>query len=87
MMPLGLLNTGETGEVVQIRVAAPARRQEAGSETGRCDWRMEELGIRVGRTVEMLNNAGNLVLLKVDEARVAIDRSLAMKVMIKETAR
>ncbi len=86
MMPLGLLSTGETGEVVQIRVPAPPAAQGAGAG-GRSDTRIEELGIRVGRTVQMLNNAGNLVLLKVDEARVAIDRSLAMRVMIKESGR
>ena len=85
MMPLGLLSAGESGEVIEIRTAKLA--STAAGENARCEWRVEEMGIRVGRTVEMLNNSGSPVLLKVGESRVAVDRSLAMKIMIKEAAR
>lgn len=83
MMPLGLLGAGETGEVIEIRGAKAA----GGDDAVRCECRIEDLGIRVGRTVEMLNNGGGPILLKVGESRLAVDRSLAMKIMIKEVAR
>jgi ferrous iron transport protein A len=35
--------------------------------------------------VQMLNNGGGgPILLKIDESRIALDRGLAMKIMIKE---
>jgi ferrous iron transport protein A len=82
MMPLGLLSTGEVGEIVAIRGTQGA--SACGADSGKCDSRIEDLGLRVGRTVEMLQNAGSPVLLKVGESRVAVDRSIAMKIMIKE---
>jgi ferrous iron transport protein A len=45
------------------------------------------MGLRVGKTVEMLNNAGGPVLLRVDESRIAIARGLAMKIMVREVGR
>jgi len=87
MMPLGLLAAGEAGEVIEIRMPKGAGQGAGAGETARSECRIEELGIRVGRTVEMLNNSGSPVLLKVGESRVAIDRALAMKVMIKEAGR
>ncbi|MEW6721510.1 MAG: FeoA family protein [Thermodesulfobacteriota bacterium] len=46
--------------------------------------RIEDLGIRPGKTVEMLNNEGGRALLvKVDEARIALGRSMAMKIMVR----
>lgn len=84
MMPLGLLGAGEVGEILEIRAPkSPVTGADAG-EQGRCEYRVEDLGIRVGRTVEVLNNGGGPLLLKVGESRLAIDRSLAMKIMIKE---
>jgi ferrous iron transport protein A len=73
MFPIGLLSPGERGEISAIR--------EGG---GKCDCRIEDLGLRVGKTVEMLNNGGGgAILLKVDEARLAIGRGMAMKIMVK----
>jgi ferrous iron transport protein A len=82
MMPLGLLGAGETGEIVAVRTSKAA--QVGG---GKSESRIEDIGLRVGCTVEMLNNAGTPVLLKVGESRVAVDRTLAMKIMIKEVLR
>lgn len=79
MMPLGLLNTGGKAEIVTIR--------EAGDCGCNCDCRVEDMGLRVGKTVEMLNNGGGPVLLKVDETRIAIARGLAMKIMVREVGR
>ena len=84
MMPLGLLGAGEVGEILEIRAPKTAGTGAGTGEAARCECRVEDLGIRVGRTVEVLNNGGGPLLLKVGESRLAIDRSLAMKIMIKE---
>lgn len=44
--------------------------------------RAEEMGLRVGKMVEVLKNDGNLLLL-VDEARIAIDRRMARSIIVK----
>jgi ferrous iron transport protein A len=81
MMPLGLLSTGGKAEIVTIR-------ESGASDCGRsCDCRVEDMGLRVGKTVEMLNNAGGPVLLRVDESRIAIARGLAMKIMVREVGK
>lgn len=73
MMPLGLLGNGEAGEIV----ATPAGNGAAAA-------RAEELGLRVGRRVEMLNNAAGPVLVKVDESRIAMDRGVAMRIKVRK---
>jgi ferrous iron transport protein A len=85
MVPLGLMSPGENGEIMEIR----SRQGRCdGScqckEGGKGDWRIEDLGLRVGKTVEVLNNAGGPILLKVDETRIAVGRGLAMKILVKE---
>lgn len=83
MIPLGLLSTGEHGEIVEIRIAPSSA---SCCEKTKCDCRIEDLGLRIGKTVQMLNN-GSPVLLKVDESRIAVDRGMAMKILIKEAGR
>jgi len=74
MFPLGLLGAGEQAEITSIR-ATPD------SASG-C--RTEEMGLRVGKVVEMLTNGGGgPLLLKVDESRLAIDRRVAMKILVR----
>jgi ferrous iron transport protein A len=80
MMPLGLLSPGEQGEIAQIRIPgvhadASSREKEEG--------RLEDMGLRIGKIVQMLTNGGGPVLLKVDESRIAIDRGMAMKIMVR----
>jgi ferrous iron transport protein A len=42
------------------------------------------MGLRIGKTVQMLTNGGGgPVLLKVDESRIAIARGMAMKIMVR----
>ena len=73
MIPVGLLGPGERGEIAAIRDGG-----------GKCDCRIEDLGLRVGKTVEMLTNGGSgAILLKVDESRLAIGRGMAMKIMVR----
>ncbi|UFS70812.1 ferrous iron transport protein A [Geomonas sp. RF6] len=84
-MPLGLLSAGETGEIAAVKVQAGAAPAGCCESREKCDCRIEDMGLRVGKRVEMLNNGGGgAVLLRVDEARIAVDRSLAMKIFVKE---
>jgi ferrous iron transport protein A len=73
MMPLGLLGPGEAGEIVAVGGAAGA------ASTARA----EELGLRIGKRVEMLANAAGPVLVKVDESRIAVDRGIAMRIKVR----
>ncbi|MCM2357160.1 MAG: ferrous iron transport protein A [Geobacteraceae bacterium] len=78
MFPLGLLSSGEKAEIVTIREAA------MGDNGCKCDCRVEDMGLRVGKSVEMLTNGGGgPILLKVDESRIAIARGMAMKIMVR----
>ncbi len=81
MMPLGLLATGEKAEIVTIRESG------TGDCGCGCDCRVKDMGLRTGKVVQMLNNGGGPVLLRVDESRIAIARSLAMKIMVREVGR
>ncbi|MHB8880546.1 MAG: FeoA family protein [Thermodesulfovibrionales bacterium] len=87
MFPLGLLSAGEKAEVMQIR---------EGNARGTCSpdihrpdgngqiCRMEDMGLRAGKEVEMLNSRGTgAMLIKIDESRIAIGRGMAMKIMVR----
>lgn len=84
MMPLALLSPGEAGEIISVRIHEEKRSccGECNGERHKSDNRIEELGLRTGKVVAMLNN-GAPILLKVDEARIAVDRGLAMKIMVR----
>ena len=42
------------------------------------------MGLRVGKSVEMLSNAGGgPLLIKVDESRIAMGRGVAMKILVR----
>jgi ferrous iron transport protein A len=80
MAPLGLLSRGEQAEIVEIK-------GQEGCGTGNSKEQFchsEDLGLRTGKMVEMLNNEGRgPLLLKVDESRIAIGRGMAMKIMVR----
>ncbi|MBI4688743.1 MAG: ferrous iron transport protein A [Nitrospirae bacterium] len=80
MAPLGLLSRGEKAEIVEIK-----GQVDYGHRTGKnhlCH--AEDMGLRIGKLVEMLNNEGRgPILLKVDESRIALSRGMAMKIMVK----
>jgi ferrous iron transport protein A len=92
MLTLGLLHPGEKCEIIEINHCGGcggnchsdhgkhdhSQNKHAGTPT-----RAEELGLRTGKIVEMLKNDGNLLLLLVDEARIAIDRRMAMKILVR----
>ena len=87
MMPLGLLGPGERGEILAIRIHQAPSSGQCCAERAKCDCRVEDMGLRIGKTVEMLTNGGGPVLLKVDESRIAVDHGLAMKIMVREVGR
>ena len=78
MMPLGLLGSGENAHVVEIRGGAH------GCQRCNCMCRLEDMGLRRGKTVEMLNNPGHgSLLVRVDDSRIALGRGVAMKVSVR----
>lgn len=86
MFPLGLLSTGEKGEVMEME---EERNGPAGERTDKCKsmHRIADMGLRAGNTVEVLNNeGGGPMLIKVDNSRVAIGRKMAMKIMVRRSA-
>ena len=83
MMPLGLLGPGERGEIIALKF------HKTDCDGGcRSECRTEDMGLRVGKTVEMLNNGGGgPILLRIDESRIAVERALAMRIMVREVGR
>lgn len=95
MMTLGLVSSGEQCEIVEIRHCGGCgsdchdNRHKHGHAHGskqKTTTRAEDMGLRAGKRVEMLKNDGNLLLLLVDDARIAIDRRMAMKIMVRRSA-
>jgi ferrous iron transport protein A len=94
MMTLGLLSPGEKCEIVEVKHCGGCGgnchsgdhkhdHNHSHGKHGKTETRAEEMGLRVGKRVEMLKNDGNLLLLLIDEARIAIDRRMAMKIMVR----
>lgn len=86
MIPLGLLAAGEKAEVAETRVEeliSPCSRCKC-DQPG-CFSRIEDMGLRAGKTVEILNNhrGHGVLLVKVDESRIAMNRGMAMKIMVR----
>lgn len=96
MMSLELLTPGERGEITEVRHCGGCgggchghghshdHEQNHGHHKKKATaTRAEEMGLRVGKMVEVLKNDGNLLLLLVDEARIAIDRRMARSINVK----
>ncbi|MBI1921732.1 MAG: ferrous iron transport protein A [Geobacter sp.] len=83
MIPLGLLSPGEQGEIVEVRLGKPHCTCSTREDREKSDVRVEDMGLRPGKHVEMLNNGGGPILVKVDESRIAIARGMAMKIMVR----
>ena len=70
MMPLGMASVGDVNTIKKI--------------TGRDDVRqhLAELGFVAGEPVRVVNElAGNLIL-SVQDSRIALDRDMAMRIMV-----
>jgi len=99
MFPLGLMAAGEKAEIADSGFCGGpggasrgghAHRHGCpgcgcgGGKRGGSTGRIEDMGIRPGKTVEMLcNEGGRALLVKVDETRIAIGRAAAMKIMVR----
>ncbi len=88
MMTIGLMAPGERCEIVGLRPPAACCGHGHGHVHGggaghNAQVRAEELGLRVGKYVEVLKNEGSLLLLMVDDTRIALDRRMAMKIMVR----
>lgn len=85
MLPLGLLAPGEKAEVMELMPEKPSCQRcrcPGGDPHGFC--RLGDMGLRVGKTVEVLNAGGaGALLVKVDDARIAMNRGVAMKIKVR----
>ena len=70
MMPLGMANVGDVNIIKKI--------------TGRDDVRqhLSELGFVVGTEVTVVSELGGNLILSVKESRVALDKTMAMRIMV-----
>lgn len=89
-MTLGLVSCGEQCEIVEVRHCGGCHddkqtHDHAHGGKHKTATRAEDMGLRAGKRVEMLKNDGNLLLLLVDQARIAIDRRMAMKIMVRRS--
>ena len=70
MMPLTLMSPGEDA-IIQRIGGTPEVRQH-----------LENLGFVVGGNVSVINTIGGNLIVNVKEARVAISREMAQKIMV-----
>lgn len=87
MFPLGLLTPGEKAQIALMRTSNHNRHDKNHSNFShdKEQSRAENMGLRVGQEVEMLNNEGQgPVLVKIEESRIAVSRQLARKIMVKK---
>ena len=79
MSPLALMREGETGEIVDS-----TGRSEGGQKNRGCREHLENMGLRPGKCVEMIANRGcGPLILRLDEARIALGRGMAMKIYVR----
>ena len=70
MMPLGMASVGDTNTIVKI--------------TGRDEVRqhLAELGFVVGEEVTVVSQMGGNMILSVKDSRIALDKTMAMRIMV-----
>lgn len=70
MIPLTMARTGETATIRKISGRDEVRQHLA------------ELGFVVGETVTVVNELGGNMILSVKDSRVALDKTMAMRIMV-----
>lgn len=70
MMPLTLADVGEENVIKKI-----GGKQEVKNH-------LENLGFVVGETVKIINTIGGNVIVNVKEARIAVSKEMAQKIMV-----
>jgi ferrous iron transport protein A len=82
VLPLGFLLPGE--KAVMVSVQSGRHSCGSGCPGKQALYRFEEMGLRRGKSIQVLNNSGcGLILIKVDETRIALGRGAAMKIMVR----
>jgi ferrous iron transport protein A len=75
MVPLVLLSPGEQAEVIRLISGERLFR------------RLMDMGLRVGKRVEVLSNRGHgPILIKIEGLRLAIGRGAAMKILVRRVS-
>ena len=70
MMPLGMANVGDTVTIRKITGKDEVRQHLA------------ELGFVVGEEVRVVSELGGNLILSIKDSRVALDKTMAMRVMV-----
>ena len=70
MMPLTMLNAGETNTIKRLGVKEETKRF------------LENLGFVVGGNVTVVSDTGGNLIVNVKDSRVAIGRDMANKIMV-----
>lgn len=81
MKKLSELRPGESAVIADVLELSESHGH--GQHLGAAN-RLESMGLRLGKSVEMLTNQGvGPLLLKIDESRIALGRGLALKILVK----
>ena len=70
MMPLGMASVGDTNIIKRITGQDEVKQH------------LSELGFVVGAEVTVVNELGGTLILNVKESRVALDKTMAMRIMV-----
>ena len=70
MMPLGMANVGDVNIIKRITGHDEVRQHLA------------ELGFVVGAEIKVVSDLGGNLILNVKESRVALDKTMAMRIMV-----
>ena len=70
MMPLGMANVGDVNIIKRVNGRDDVRQHLA------------ELGFVVGTEVTVVSELGGNLILSVKESRVALDKTMAMRIMV-----
>lgn len=70
MMPLGMASVGDTNIIKRITGQDEVKQH------------LSELGFVVGAQVTVVNELGGNLILNVKESRVALDKTMAMRIMV-----
>ena len=70
MMPLGMANVGDVNIIKKINGRDDVRQH------------LSELGFVVGAEVTVVSELGGNLILSVKESRVALDKTIAMRIMV-----
>ena len=69
-MPLGMASVGDTNIIKRIKGQDEVKQH------------LSELGFVVGAEVTVVNELGGNLILNVKESRVALDKTMAMRIMV-----